>query len=174
MLSNNSWPVRIYDLNACKIILYFTIFGRRSAMLLTVIEAGLIATAGMTFLLWLIDKTGKVNANMVRAVGSAITRSVETSLWPGLIIQFISGIFFAYLYIFALNSLQLTEVTSLVIAGGVIGFAHGFAFSFIMVILAEHHPVEKFQGASFQVAIVHFVAHIIYGMLVGLVFGLSI
>jgi len=143
-------------------------------MIATIIEAGLIATAGMTTLLWLFDKTGNVNANMVRAIGSAVTRSVETSLWPGLSIQFVSGIIFAFFYITALKMLQLQEISSLVIAGGVIGFAHGFAFSFVMVILAEHHPVEKFQNASFQVAIVHFLAHIIYGILVGLVFGISL
>ena len=111
---------------------------------------------------------------MVRAVGSAVTRSVDSSLWPGLIIQFVSGIFFAFIYMTALNMLQLQEISSLVIAGGVIGFAHGFAFSFVMVILAEHHPVEKFQNAGFQVAIVHFLAHIVYGILVGLVFGFSL
>ncbi|MCK4892337.1 MAG: hypothetical protein KAJ16_02810 [Calditrichia bacterium] len=143
-------------------------------MIVTMIEAGIIATAGMTALLWLFDKTGKINANMVRAIGSAVTRSAETSLWPGLIIQFVSGILFAFIYMTALNMLQLQGILSLVIAGGVIGFAHGFAFSFVMVILAEHHPVEKFQNAGFQVAIVHFLAHIVYGLLVGLVFGLSL
>ena len=136
--------------------------------------AGIIATAGMTAFLWLIDKTGKVNANMVRALGSALTRSVETSLVPGLIIHFVSGIFFAFIYIYALNMIQLGSLFSLALAGGIIGFAHGFAFSFIMVILAEHHPVERFQNAGFQVAIVHFIAHIIYGILVGLVKGLYV
>lgn len=143
-------------------------------MIVTIIEAGIIATTGMTIFLWIFDITGKTNANMVRAVGSAVTRSIETSLWPGLIIQFVSGIVFAFIYITALKMLQLQAVSSLVIAGGVIGFGHGFAFSFIMVILAEHHPVEKFQNAGFQVAIVHFLAHIVYGILVGLVFGLSL
>lgn len=143
-------------------------------MIVTMIEAGIIATAGMTALLWLFDKTGKINANMVRAIGSAVTRSAETSLWPGLVIQFVSGILFAFIYMTALNMVQLQGILSLVIAGGVIGFAHGFAFSFVMVILAEHHPVEKFQNAGFQVAIVHFLAHIVYGLLVGLVFGLSL
>jgi len=143
-------------------------------MIVTIIEAGIIATAGMTIFLWIFDKTGKTNANMVRAVGSAVTRSIETSLWPGLIIQFVSGIVFAFIYITALKMLQLQAVSSLVIAGGVIGFGHGFAFSFVMVILAEHHPVEKFQNAGFQVAIVHFLAHIVYGILVGLVFGFSL
>lgn len=143
-------------------------------MIVTIIESGVIATVGMTLLLWIFDKTGKVNANMVRAVGSAATRSIETSLWPGLIIQFVSGIIFAFFYITALKMLQLQGISSLVIAGGVLGFGHGFAFSFIMVILAEHHPVEKFQNAGFQVAIVHFLAHIVYGMIVGLVYGLSL
>jgi hypothetical protein len=136
------------------------------------IIAGIVATAGMTGFLWIIDKTGKVNANMIKALGSAITRSVETSLIPGLLIQFFSGIFFAYIYIYFLHLLQLSTIYSFILAGGIIGFGHGFAFSFIMVILAEHHPVERFQNAGFQVAIVHFIAHIIYGFLVGLTTGL--
>jgi hypothetical protein len=143
-------------------------------MIFTQILAGVVATAGMTSFLWLMDKTGKVNANMVRAVGSAVTRSIETSLLPGIIIQFASGIFFAFIYIYALSLLQLSNPFSYVLAGGIIGFAHGFAFSFIMVILAEHHPVERFQNAGFQVAIAHFVAHVIYGSLIGLIVGVYI
>ena len=135
------------------------------------IIAGILATAGMTGFLWVIDKTGKINANMVKAVGSAVTRSVETSLIPGLLIQFFSGIIFAFIYIFFLDILQLSTVISHVLAGGIIGFGHGFAFSFVMVILAEHHPVERFQNAGFPVAIVHFIAHIIYGCIIGLIDG---
>jgi len=41
------------------------------------------------------------------------------------------------------------------------------------LILAEHHPVEKFQNAGFQVAIAHFFSHIVYGLLIGLVTGIS-
>jgi hypothetical protein len=112
-----------------------------------------------------------VNANMVRALGSALTRSMDTSLLPGLAIQYISGVIFAFFYIYFLQMLKLSDALSFTIAGCVIGFAHGFVFSFIMVILAEHHPVEKFQNAGFQVAITHFFAHIVYGGLVGLVAG---
>jgi hypothetical protein len=139
--------------------------------LLLSIFAGFLATLGMTSLLWLTDRTGWANANMVRAIGSAITRSYEKSLLPGIFIQFTSGFIFAMIYIYVLQMLQIGGIFPLVLAGGVIGLAHGFAFSFIMVILAEHHPVEKFQNASFQVAIVHFFAHIVYGVFVGLVLG---
>jgi hypothetical protein len=137
------------------------------------IVAGIIATGGMTLFLWLIDRTGVTSANMVRAVGSAVTRSYESSLLPGSIIHFSSGIIFAILYISVLRTLDFQSLMNQTVAGGIIGFAHGFAFSFVMVILAEHHPVEKFQNAGFQVAIVHFFAHIIYGVLVGLVAGWS-
>jgi len=134
--------------------------------------SGIAATVVMTTLLWLIDKSGRVNTNMVRALGSALTRSIETSLFPGIFIHFLSGIIFAIFYIYALNLLQLSSLFSFVVGGGIIGFAHGFTFSFLMVILAEHHPVEKFQNASFQVAIAHFLAHLIYGLCVGLVGGM--
>ena len=137
-------------------------------MVLTEILAGIVATAGMTTFLWFIDKTGKINANMVRALCSALTRSVETSLIPGLLVQFLSGIIFAFIYTYVLNLLQLDNVFYYMLAGSIIGFGHGFAFSFIMVILAEHHPVERFQNAGFQVAIIHFLAHVIYGFLIGL------
>ncbi len=138
----------------------------------TTIIAGLIGTSGMTLLLWSVDRFKRINANMVRALGSALTRSIETSLLPGLVFQYISGIIFAFIYLYFLQMLKLSGVLSFLVAGGIIGFAHGFAFSFIMVILAEHHPVEKFQNAGFQVAIIHLIAHIVYGLLIGLVAGL--
>jgi len=43
----------------------------------------------------------------------------------------------------------------------------------LVVIVAEHHPIEQFHGAGFEVAIAHFVGHVIYGILVGLVVGLT-
>ncbi len=43
----------------------------------------------------------------------------------------------------------------------------------MLLILAEHHPVEKFQNAGFQAAIVHLFRQIVYGVLIGLVTGIS-
>lgn len=140
--------------------------------LLVSIVAGLIGTWGMTMVLYIITRSGLANADMVRALGSSLTRSLETSLFPGLIIHFAAGIPFAMLYVGAFGILGLSNLSQLVLAGGIIGLAHGFAFSFILVILAEYHPVELFQQAGFSVAVSHFIAHIIYGLLIGLVTGL--
>ncbi len=135
--------------------------------------AGLAGTGGMTLVLWSIDRSGWANADMVRALGSAVTRSVETSLAPGLIIHFAAGIPFAMLYIYALSMLKFTTLLSIMLASGIIGLAHGFAFSFVMVILSEHHPVERYKEAGFEVALAHFVSHIVFGLLVGFITGVT-
>ena len=62
------------------------------------IISGVIGTAGMTSFLWLVDRSGKVNANMVRAVGSAVTGAYGNSLFPGNLVHFSSGIIFAIVY----------------------------------------------------------------------------
>ncbi len=137
------------------------------------IAAGVLGTAVMTLFLWAVNKTGKVNADMVRALGSGVTRSIEKSLVPGLAIHFMAGIPFAMIYILAFHILRAGTIQGLVYTGLLFGFVHGFFFSFIMVVLAEHHPVERFQEAGFQTAIVHLVAHIFYGGMVGLIVGIS-
>ncbi|MEJ2637522.1 MAG: hypothetical protein P8184_19815 [Calditrichia bacterium] len=139
--------------------------------ILVSIMAGLFGTGGMTLLLWAFDKSGWARADMVRALGSYATRSYQKSLQPGLLIHFAAGIPFAMFYIYVLSHLNLSSVLAFMIGGGVIGFVHGFAFSFVLVILAEHHPVDEFKEAGFEVALAHFTAHVFYGLLVGFVIG---
>ncbi len=136
------------------------------------IIAGFIATIGITSVLWLIDKAGWTKADMVRAVGSMFTKSYENALKVGLIIHFVAGIVISAVYLHILSILQLTDIVSTTFVGGVIGFVHGFAFSFVMVIVAEQHPIKEFQGADFHVAVAHVLGHITYGLIIGALFGL--
>jgi hypothetical protein len=54
-----------------------------------------------------------------------------------------------------------------------IGLFHGVAFAFVLVIsVAEHHPLEQFRDAGFEVAIAHLAGHIIYGLIVGTMVGI--
>jgi hypothetical protein len=57
----------------------------------TTILTGVLATLGMTTFLYLSQAAGFANGDMVRAIGSAITRREENSLIPGLITHFFSG-----------------------------------------------------------------------------------
>lgn len=141
-------------------------------LILIPIFAGFIATGGITLVLWLIDKSGWTNADMVRAIGSLFTKSYENALRVGLIIHFTMGIIISAVYLHFLALLNLPSLTSVVFVGGIIGFVHGFVFSFGLVIMAENHPVEKFKEADFEVAVAHILGHIVYGLLIGAIFGL--
>jgi hypothetical protein len=58
--------------------------------------------------------------------------------------------------------------------GGMIGFAHSVAFGFTQVVaVAKHHPLEQFRSAGLEVAVAHMFGHVIYGVLIGAVVGLT-
>ena len=118
-------------------------------LILIPIIAGFLATAGITAVLWMINRTGWTNADMVRAVGSLFTRSPKYATRVGFLMHFTAGIIISGVYLHVLSLLNLPNVWALIFVGSVIGFVHGFVFSFIMVIFAEHHPVELFPGSGF-------------------------
>lgn len=134
--------------------------------------AGLIATAAMSGALYAIHWRGLAEADMIRAVGSIITRKESNAMLPGFILHFLSGIGFAFLYVIVWSSLPLEGFVHYVALGALTGFAHGLVVSFVLVVLvAEHHPVPRFQEAGIDVALAHLAAHVVFGLLVGLVAG---
>jgi hypothetical protein len=56
--------------------------------------------------------------------------------------------------------------------GLALGTFHGAAMIFILMALAEKHPVAQFRKANVNVAWAHVVGHMAYGAGVGLVVGL--
>lgn len=141
-------------------------------IILMVIVAGLIATAGMTGFLWSVDRTGWANADMVRAVGSLITKSYHNALGVGLTVHFINGVIIAAVYFYVFSLVVPVNLVSEIVLGGVMGFAQGFVVSLGIIRLAYRHPVEAFQDADYKVAAAHLVAHVVYGLLVGAAYGL--
>jgi len=135
------------------------------------IVAGFIGTAGITMTLWAINKTGWTNADMVRAIGSFITRSYENSLHIGLIIHFFSGIIMSTAYLHIISVMEVPNILSLIFVGGSLGFGQGFIVGWAIIRFSEYHPIEEFQKADYQVAIAHIIGHIVYGGLIGAVFG---
>lgn len=135
--------------------------------------AGLVGTAGMITFLWLLNRSGLAHADMVRALGSALRGSVESSAVIGAVVQFAGSIPIAVLYLFALSVLRASGFWLFTGAGALIGFVHGFLFSFLLLVLARHHPVERFREASFEVVAAYIVSHVVYGTLVGAVVGVS-
>lgn len=140
-------------------------------MILMAIVAGLIATAGMTTFLWAVNRSGWAHADMVRAVGSLITKSYHNALGVGLIVHFISGMIIAAVYIYILGLLSLTSFATEVMMGGTMGFAQGFIVGLSIIRQSYRHPVEEFQKADYEVAIAHIIGHVIYGLLIGALYG---
>ncbi|MEO8398821.1 MAG: hypothetical protein ABI550_03290 [Ignavibacteriaceae bacterium] len=138
------------------------------------IVAGIIGTTGMTLFLYVVTKSDVANADMVKAIGSLFTKSLQSATGVGLVIHFISGIIFAFFYILAISAFQVQGFLSNVGAGLLIGFIHGAVVSFLLVAsVAEHHPLPQFQKAGFSVAAAHWIAHLIYGLLIGIVIGMT-
>ena len=135
--------------------------------------AGIIATTGMTLLLITITKSGIANADMVRAIGSLFTKSHKKAVSTGLLIHTTTGIIFSFIYIFIIQAFNVHGFGSNVGSGLLIGFIHGAVVSFLLVaVVAEHHPLKEFQKAGFSVAAAHWAAHILFGLLVGIISGL--
>jgi len=142
--------------------------------ILIIILSGILGTGGMSLVMWLITRSGLANADMVRAVGSIYTRSYENALLPGIIMHFTAGIIFAFLYVVFLSLFSLGSVGAYIGMGAMTGVFHGLVVSFLIVVLvAEHHPIEQFQKAGSEVAVAHLVGHIIYGLIVGAVIGIA-
>ena len=120
-----------------------------------------------------ITKSGWANADMVRALGSLFTHTIDNSFGIGIVVHFTSGIIFAFLYCLAITAFNVHNVLLTTASGVLIGFIHGGVVGFLLVTaVAEHHPLPQFKKAEFSVGVAHWIGHVVYGFLVGFVYGL--
>ncbi|MCU7497558.1 MAG: hypothetical protein HF314_16235 [Ignavibacteria bacterium] len=147
--------------------------GSLPGIIITGIIAGIVATAFMTLFLEAVTKSGLAHADMVKAIGSMVTKSLHNAFKTGIVIHFAWGTFFGICYAFILAAFNVRAIAYTAAIGGSIGFVHGFAVSLMLVVVvAEHHPMEKFRNPGLEVAVAHFIAHCIYGLAAGLMVGL--
>ncbi len=137
------------------------------------ILGGLLGTAGMTSVLYIFDRVGLANGDMVRAIGSLLTKSYENALIPGLIIHLLSGVFFTLVYAVLMDYFGSPSLAMAITYGTAMGVFHGAVVALLLVVAAEHHPVDRFQQTGFAVAFVHWGAHVVFGFIVGLMIGVT-
>ena len=132
--------------------------------------AGLVGTAGMSLSMGFIHAKGWANADMIRALGSLVTRSYERSFGPGLGIHLVGGQLFAVPYAVILGAFGETSFLTRLVLGAVLGLVHGLVMSLLLLVaVSERHPVEEFQEAGLEVAGAHVVGHVAYGIGVAVV-----
>jgi len=133
---------------------------------------GIVATASMNCVLWLISGLTQTHCDMVRAVGSIYTHNEENSLTPGLLMQFTAGLVTTYIYGFFLEPMHWQHGYCYAGLGLLMGLIHGIAVSTVLAkLLGEHHPVERYQHVTKKVVLAHIFAHAIYGLIIGTMYG---
>jgi len=135
------------------------------------IVAGLTGTLFMSLVMWFIHGKGWANADMIRAVGSMVTHRYDNSLLPGLVLHAVAGCFFAVPYLLLMRAIGVTNWFVMAQVGLAIGTLHGAAMVFVLMAMAEKHPVERFRNAGPAVGWAHVVGHMAYGIGVGLAVG---
>lgn len=132
--------------------------------------AGLVGATSMSLVMAVIHATGYANADMIRALGSLLTRKPEGSFATGLGLHLLSGMLFAIPYTVVLGGMPEKSLLMSAGLGGLLGLAHGLVMSLVLLgVVTERHPLERFRGAGFEVAIAHIAGHVAYGIGVGLV-----
>ncbi|MCH7547947.1 MAG: hypothetical protein IH969_00150 [Candidatus Krumholzibacteriota bacterium] len=137
--------------------------------ILHVLAAGLTGSVLMSLVMGLITRAHLANADMIRGLGSLVTKSLHNAFPVGLLLHLLSGTIFAFPYTYVLLSVGIDSAAAMIIIGAAIGLFHGAAMSFILLaVVAENHPLEEFREARVEVAAAHVVGHVAYGIGVGL------
>jgi hypothetical protein len=134
------------------------------------LAGGLLGTGVMTLFMLVVDKSGLANADMMRAVGSLLTKRYDNALLPGVLIHFTSGTVIAVVYALLVQAFDPTAFNAALAFSTALSVVHGGVVGLLLVVaVAERHPLEQFRQAGFIVAAVHWLAHVLYGFVVGLV-----
>ncbi len=111
--------------------------------------------------------------NMIEAIGSLVTGSLENSMRVGMALHLASGIFFSFNYTILFMAMHTGGLPETMFAGIGFGFFHGLIVSYaLMFYVSDKHPIERYRRMSFQVGGLHLLGHMIYGGIVGLIVGI--
>ena len=132
--------------------------------------AGVLGTTAMILFMALTHGFRLANADMVRAIGSIVTRSYEDSLVPGLLVHYTAGIIFAFCYALFIGMAPVTNPKVTLVLAVALGLLHGIIIGLLLITeITEFHPVQQFQKAGTEVALAHLLGHVVYGGTVGVV-----
>ena len=141
--------------------------------ILQTVLAGAFGTVFMSLIMTLVHRAGWSNGDMVRAVGSLATRSLEGSVRAGLLIHLISGVLFAIPYTILLGLFAPDFGGSAVLIGCVLGLLHGIIVSLLIIaVFSDRHPVAQFRGAGVEIAAAHIFGHVGYGFGVAVAYSM--
>lgn len=132
---------------------------------------GLVATGLMSGALWLVRQGG---AEGVWGIGSTVPRPPGGSDAPGMLVHIAAGLLFGVAYLLAARLLVLPAWWELLLLGVGLGVVHSLVKSGLLAIISMAPDVaERWRAAGPGVAVVHLLAHVLHGVVVSLLFGVS-
>jgi hypothetical protein len=135
--------------------------------------AGMLGGLAMQVVMLLISRAGLAKGDMILALGSLITKSREGAYRVGFMVHAIAASGFAMVYTLLMVTLGYTSLPQSLMLGLAVGVAHGLLVSLMLVwVVSDQHPLDEFKEADLLVGLTHFVGHVAYGAVVGLVVGL--
>ena len=135
--------------------------------------AGLMGVLVMTLLLRRARYLWLPETQMIRAIGSVLTKDAEHALMPGFVVHTTVGVVFAYIYyLFLSTAPALPEggkgIAVMMVVCGVMGLVHGLIVTLFLVIsVAQYHPVAEFRKLEPGDMASHVLGHLGYGLTVG-------
>lgn len=136
--------------------------------------SGLVAGLVMTLFLRRARFFHLPETQMIRAIGSFVTKDFESARNPGFFIHVAASIVFAYAYAFILTTAPTAGKGPLVLifACTLMGLVHGLVVTlFLVIAVAQYHPLEVFRKLGPEDKAAHVIAHIAYGATLGLGFA---
>lgn len=133
---------------------------------LSIALASLIAAIFMAAFLFMINRWGWIQSNMLWTIGNLVSKTPQRAKTIGLSLHVVAGIFFGFLYVLLWSALNIEGLSEFVFLGVLTGLLHGVAVSISLILLL----MNRTQG--FKVAISHIAAHGVYGFVLGCLIGL--
>lgn len=136
--------------------------------------AGLVGALAMTASLRRSRFFGLPETQMIRAMGSFVTKDPKSALWPGFVLHLLGGMTFAYLYKLLLSTAPGVQPDAigfwnLVAVCTLMGGVHGLIVTlFLVIAVAQYHPVAEFRKLDGGDMAAHVIGHIVYGFVTGI------
>jgi len=140
------------------------------ASIVTLFTAGICGTLVMTTFLLVPRWMGLGKIDVMPAVGSLIRHREQNVFMTGLMVHLGMGLTFAFVYA---AFLELSRLPFNAMTGAMLGGIHGvIVMLLVAIVIMEHHPVARYHEKGLSTGLSQLVAHILYGLTVGMVVGM--
>jgi hypothetical protein len=130
--------------------------------------SGIVGTSAMLAFLYFLSYAHAIESRLPLALGAILLRRMEGALPVGLAFHYAFGIAWGFIYVNLIVLAEPESPVALVFMAVAFGLVHGIFASFMMIGLAERHPLKRFRERPIVSSLAHGFAHLVFGLAIGL------